>query len=307
LEDAADASVAKGGAFSGEDWVKAVKGQDGWNAKVGKGILQTEAEAASVLRNASNKSIEDVRDNSIKRVQQDTDRLVRDEQARLRSAKNVATAEYRRQVKAIEKEYESSVKNTGVSRGKMERFTDALDKWKAQLRDIDSQIAKLEGAHTKLKEFMPKANSTIFQQMFATSLLASAFSIGGAVAGGMASGAIATAMAAATGLSAQSTQRFLAGQTAVQKAGASVADILIDVNNKIEAKFGVSANRLAAQRGAQPTRDGVMFNNDIKASIRRLPNANKAQIFRRLEKDGKLEAFKAEDPGFYRELEAAAR
>ena len=308
LEDAADASVAKGGAFSGEDWVNAVKGQDGWNAKVGKGILQIEAEAASVLRNASNKSIEDVRDNSIKRVQQDTDRLVLDEQARLRSAKNIATTEYRRQVKAINDEYASSADRTGASRGKMERLTEALAKWKAQLKDIDSEIAKLEGAHKRLKEFIPADDNTIFAQMFATGLLAGAVGLGAYAGGpGGAAGGIAGGMALAAALSRPGTQRLLAGQTGIQKAGASLADILIDVNNKVEAKFGVSANRLAAQSGAQPTRDGVIFNNDVKASIRRLPAANKAQIFRSVEKAGKLEAFKAEDPGFYRELEAATR
>jgi hypothetical protein len=307
LEDASEASIAKGGAFSGEDWVTAAAGQSTQTATVGMGILQREAEAASALRNASNKGIEGVRDNSIKRVKKDTAKIVADEKARLNSAKKIAAAEYDQQKKAIQAELVSSQDRTRTSLGKMERLTEAKDRFQSQMRDINSQVAKLEGAEKRLKEFMPEGNNTIFQQMFATSLLASAFTFGGAAAGGMAGGAIATAMAAATALSAQSTQRFLAGQTAVQKAGASVADILIDVNNKIEAKFGVSANRLAAQRGAQPTRDGVMFNNDIKASIRRLPNANKAQIFRSVEKAGKLEAFKAEDPGFYRELEAAAR
>ena len=260
------------------------------------------------MRNASNKGIEDVRDNSIKRVQQYTDKLVLDADARFRSAKNMATAEYKRQVKAINDEYQSSAKNTADSRGKMERFTDALAKWKAQLKDIDSEIAKLEGAHKRLKEFIPADDNTIFAQMFATSLLAASVGLGAYAGGpGGAIGGIGGGMALAAALSRPGTQRLLAGQTGIQKAGASLADILIDVNNKVEAKFGVSANRLAAQRGAQPTRDGVMFNNDVKASIRRLPAANKAQIFRSVEKAGKLEAFKAEDPGFYRELEAAAR
>lgn len=308
LEDAADSSVAKGGAFSGEDWVNAVKGQDGWNARVGKGMLQVEAEAASALRNASNQGIEGVRDNSIKRVQQDTDRLVRDEQARLRSAKNIATTEYRRQVKAINDEYASSAARTGASRGKMERLTEALDKWKAQIQDIDSQVAKLEGAEKRLKRFMPSGDNTIFEQMFATGLLAGAVGLGAYAGGpGGAVGGIAGGVALATALTRPGTQRFLAGQTGVQRAGASLADILTDVNNRVEAKFGVSTTRSAAQGAAQTTRDGVMFNNDIKASIRRLPAANKAQIFRSVEKSGKLEALKAEDPGFYRELEAAAK
>jgi hypothetical protein len=307
LEDAADASVAKGGAFSGEDWVNAVKGQDGWNAKVGKGILQIEAEASAALRNASNKGIEGVRDNSIKRVRQDTDRLVLDEQARLTSAKRVATDEYNKQKAAIISDMGASQKRTLESQGKMERLTALTDQWEARMRGIDSEIARLKDAKKRLGELTPKGNSTIFQQMFATGLISTAFGFGGAAGAGLAGGAIAGAIMAAQGLSTQSVQRILAGQTGVQRAGASLADILTDVNNRVEAKFGISTTRASAQGSAQTTREGVMFSNDTKASIRRLPNANKAQIFRAVEKSGKLEAFKAEDPGFYRELEAAAR
>jgi hypothetical protein len=306
LEDAASASVAKEGAFSGEDWVNAVQGQDWFNASVGKGILQLEAEAAAALRNASNQGIEGVRDNSIKRVQQNTDRLVRDEQARLRSAKNVATTEYRRQVKAINDEYAASASRTAGSRGKMERLTDALDKWKAQMREIDSQVAKLEDAQKRLKRFMPSGDNTIFEQMFATGLLAGAVGLGAYAGGpGGAVGGIAGGVALATALTRPGTQRFLAGQTGAQKSGAALADILSDVSNRIESRFGMSSSRVAGQSAAQPTREGVMFNNEVKASIRRLPDARKAQILMSIERSGKLEALKAEDPGFYRELAAA--
>lgn len=308
LEDAAEASINRQGAFSGEDWVNAAAGQSSRTATVGRGILQAEAEAAAALRIASNKSIENVRDKSIKRVKRETARIVDDEKARTKSARKLIQSSYQQEVAAVRRQFEASSKTTQDSTELRLRLAAAKDKFGVQMKDIDSQVEKLTNAERRLKEFMPESNNTIFQQMFATGLLASALGLGAYAGGtGGAAGGIAGAMALAAGLSRPGTQRFLAGQTAIQRSGANVADILTDVANKVEAKFGVSTTRLAAQSAAQPTRDGVMFNNVVKSSIRKLPNARKAQIFRRIESSGRLETLRAEDPGFYRELEAAAR
>lgn len=305
LEDAAEASISRQGAFSGEDWVNAAAGQSSRTATVGEGILQAEAEAASALRNASNKSIEDVRDRSIKMVKQQTARIVDDEKAKTKGAKKLIESSYKQEVEAVRRQFEASKKSTQDSTELRLRLAAAKDKFSTQMSDIDAQVVKLTDAEKRLREFMPDGNNTIFQTMFATSLLAGVFGLG--ATGGQATGAIGAAVALGAGLSRQGTQRFLAGQTGVQRAGASVADILTDVGNRIEARFGISATRSAAQSAAQPTRDGVMFNNDVKASIRRLPDARKAQIFRSIESSGRAEALRAEDPRFYRELEAAAR
>lgn len=308
LEDAAWGSIAKEGAFSGEDWVKAASGQSSRTATVGEGILQAEAETAKKLRDASNKGIEAVRDNSIKRVQQNTDRLVADEKAKFRSAKSVISSEYSQQVKAAKAQFAASKKSSQDSMELKLKLAAAKDKFGTQMNDIDSQVAKLEDANKRLSEFMPGGDNTIFQQMFATSLLAGAVGMGAYSGGtGGAFGGIVAAAGIAAGLSTQSAQRALAGQTSTQRAGAAVADILTDVSNRMEAKFGISATRSAAQGAAQPTREGVMFNNDIKASIRRLPDSRKSQIFNSIERAGKLEQFKAQDPGFYKELESATR
>lgn len=308
LEDASEASIARQGAFSGEDWVKAAAGQFSRTATVGKGILQAEAEASAALRIASNKSIETVRDKSIKKVQRETARLVDDEKARLKSAKKLIQSSYQQEVAAIRSQFEASTKTIRDSKNMKLRLAEAKDKFSVQMKDMDSQLEKLQSAHRRLKDFMPEANNTIFQQMFATGLLASALGLGAYAGGaGGAAGGIAGAMALAAGLSRQGTQRFLAGQTSMQKSGAILADVLTDVANKAEAKFGLSTTRLAAQSAAQPTRDGVIFNNEVKSSIRRLPDARKAQIFRSIERAGRLDALMAQDPSFYRELEAAAR
>lgn len=308
LEDAAEASIKRQGAFSGEDWVSAAAGQSSRTATVGKGILQAEAEAAAALRSASNKSIEDVRDQAIKRVKQETAGLVDDEKARTKSARKLVQSSYQQEVAAVRRQFEASRKTTQDSTELRLRLAAAKDKFGVQMKDIDSQVEKLTSAEGRLRELMPSGDNTIFQQMFATGLLASALGLGAYAGGsGGAAGGIIGAMALAAGLSRPGTQRFLAGQTSLQQSGAAVADILTDVSNRIESRFGLSSSRVAAQSSAQPTREGVIFSKEVKASIRRLPASRKAQIFKSIENSGRLEALRAEDPSFYKELESATR
>jgi hypothetical protein len=307
LEDAAEKAISKEGAFSGEDWVKAASKQSKRTATIGEGVLQKEAEMSVSLRNASNKTIEDTRDNTIKRVNKETNRLIEDEKARIKSEKRVITQEYQQQIREAKNKFNASSKGIKETTEFRINRVNAKDRWETQLKDIDGQIAKLEEAQKKLKRLLPKGDNTIFEKMFATSLLAGVFGLGGAAVGGFSTGPIIAAIGLAGGLSTQPAQRLLAGQTQLQKTGASIADKINEVFNRTEAKFGVSPTRAAALAAAQPTREGVMFNDEVKASIRKLPNKRKADIFRSIEMSGKLEIFKAQDPAFYKELANAAR
>ena len=111
---------------------------------------------------------------------------------------------------------------------------------------------------------------------------------------------IVTGSIGANILAREVTQRLLAGQTAGQ---AAIRKGVSDIGEGVELREGFVPS--AVEKAVVP--QGVMFSEERKEALRKMPVSGKAALYRNLKaKEGSLDRLKAEDPKLFKELEKAA-
>ncbi len=309
LEDAVSTATGRNkdlqGAFTTDDWIAANKKQGSYFSSVGEGVLQKDAQDVSKLAKQRKELIEGNAKKDAEVLQKNAEEAITAEKVLLKNQQRQLQTDNQAKKRTIQREFEASKKTAKDSQQKAIALAEEKARFKQAMSTIDNDINKIEQGQKFFKETVVKDGS-IFERLFATSLLASAtgglgLGIGGTFGLGVATVGVGTARL----LSSQSTQRLLAGQTGFQRAGSAMAQRLDESAQKLAERTGVSYRPVAAAAIAPDAGDKTVFNEQTKRSIMKQNQLSKSRIYKGLENAGKLGALEAQDPEMYRQLKNA--
>lgn len=296
---------ARAGAFDASDYLDAVKGFSARFAARGQGRLQQEAQSVAQLSkqnkeniiNLANKEADNIRKESIiERTKLRAD-LTRQKDL-LAKQRDAEIAALRRQ--------QSVVKATEEGRQALQsKIAEVKERYSVQLADLDNQIQRASNETEALKNMMPSNfKGSVFENLFNTALVGQAVLFATPAATESLKATIAYGGAGARLLATETAQRILARQSSGQARLRSLTERLgqrRDVTAVAEAtKLGTPA---AAAQTVQPKE--VMFSEERKQLLRKLPISGRAALYRNLEAKGSLDRLKAEDPKLHAELKRA--
>lgn len=315
LEDAANIAVKKQSAFSADDWISANSRQSKRLATRGKGIYQDEAQKIKNIAAQRDEQIKSVALDTSKTIKKNVDKAISEEKSRLSRAK-VDTAKQLRKEKAdAAKKYRDSRKTANDKAELDIKLAEAKTKYDNNLSEIQSQIEKISASEKVVKEAVQAVSRepTIFESLFANSLLLSSIGAGIVTGGGFGAGIAVSGAGLARGLASENFQRMLAGQTGFQQVGSRMADRFADSANKLAQRYGISAPQIIApsgvalgeELGVVDGKPKLVFSKAAKEAIRNSPFDRKAQVYSGLLKSNRVDLVKSQDPAFFRELKAA--
>lgn len=310
LEDAVSNATGRGkgvqGAFTADDWIVANKTQGTAFSSVGEGALQKEAQDVNnlaairkeLIESNALKDAEQLKQKTIQEIQAER-QLLKAQQRQLKTQTDARRLE-------INRNFEASKKTAKDVRERADALAEESARFKQAMSTIDDDIAKIEKGVKFFQETLPKSGS-VFERLFATSILASVSPTSVAVDDAMNIGLnlAVTGSGVAKGLSTEAAQRFLAGQTGFQRAGSEIAKRLDESAQKLAERTGVNYRPVAAAVVAPDAGNKKVFNEQTKRSIMGQGQLSKARIYTGLQNAGKLEALKAQDPELFKVLKAA--
>lgn len=304
LEDAVSNATGRNkevqGAFTTDDWIIANKSQGTNFSSVGEGVLQKEAQEINNYARQRDKLIKDNAEADAALLKKQATEEINAEKTALKIRKIELFKTNEANKKAIEAQFKASKKTAKDAKETADKLAEENVRFKQAMSTIDSDIAKIERGLKFFDEVGPKDGS-IFERLFATSLLASTLAQGATVGLNLA----AAGTGVANILGRQSTQRFLAGQTGFQQTGSVIAQRLDDAAQKLAERTGVTYRPVAAAVIAPDAGNKKVFNEQTKRSIMGQGQLSKARIYTGLQNAGKLEALKAQDPELFKVLKAA--
>ena len=307
LEDAVSNATGRSkgvqGAFTADDWIVANKSQGTNFSSVGEGALQKEAQEVNNLAAQRKELIESNALRDADNLKKQTLQEVKAERGLLKTQKRQLTTENEARKLEINRAFEASKKTAKDSRERSDLLAEEKARFTQAMSTIDDDIAKLEKGIRFFQETLPKTGS-IFERLFATSILASVSPTSVAVDDAMNIGLnlAVTGSGVAKGLSTEAAQRFLAGQTGFQQAGSAIAQRLDDAAQKLAERTGVNYRPVVAAAVAPDAGDKKVFNEQTKRSIMNQGQLSKARIYTGLQNAGKLQALKAQDPALFKAL-----
>lgn len=304
LDEAANNAVMKKSAFSADDWIKANAQQSKRMATKGQGIFQKEAEEIRDLAKQRDEQIKSLATRTSNNIRKETKRTIAEEGVRLRNLKKQAANDLAKAQKEVTARYNASAKSARDRAELNIRKEELKAQYELRMADIDSQIKKLEDSKKVIDKLTPSENLSIFEQLFATSILATSAGTSYLFGTGFGAG-IAAGITGAAFLAAPATQRLFAGQTAAQQAGARLADKVADASLKLAERYGINIPSSIAATAGEGQRQQMVFSQKSKESIRNSSNTVKAQVYRGLLNAGRINIVKEQDPVFFRELKAA--
>lgn len=304
LEDAVSNATGRNkevqGAFNTDDWIVANKSQGTNFSSVGEGALQKEAQEINNYARQRDKLIKDNAEADAAALRRQAIEEINAEKSALRTRKIEQFKTNEANKRAIEAQFTASKKTAKKAKERADRLAEEDIRFKQAMSTIDDDIAKIERGLKFFKEVGPKDGS-IFERLFATSLLASSVAQGATVGLNLA----AAGTGVANVLGRQSTQRFLAGQTGFQQTGSAIAQRLDESAQKLAERTGVNYRPVAAAAVAPDAGDKRVFNEQTKRSIMGQGQLAKARIYTGLQNAGKLQALKAQDPALFKALKDA--
>jgi hypothetical protein len=310
LEDAVSNATGRGkgvqGAFTADDWIVANKSQGTNFSSVGEGALQKEAQEVNNLAAQRKELIESNALRDAENLKQRTMQEVKAEKELLKTQRRQLTTQNEARRLEINRAFEASKKTAKDVRERADLLAEEKARFTQAMSTIADDIAKLEKGVKFFQETLPRTGS-IFERLFATSILASVSPTSVAVDDAMNIGLnlAVTGSGVAKGLSTEAAQRFLAGQTGFQQAGSAIAQRLDDAAQKLAERTGVNYRPVAAAAIAPDAEDKKVFNEQTKRSIMKQGQLSKARIYTGLQNAGKLQALKAQDPALFKALKDA--
>lgn len=310
LEDAVSTATGRNkdlqGAFTTDDWIAANKKQGSYFSSVGEGVLQKDAQDVSKLSKQRKELIETNALKDAENLKQRTMQEVKAEKELLKTQRRQLTTQNEARRLEINRAFEASKKTAKDVRERADLLVEEKTRFTQAMSTISDDIAKLEKGIKFFQETLPRTGS-IFERLFATSILASVSPTSVAVDDAMNIGLnlAVTGSGVAKGLSTEAAQRFLAGQTGFQQTGSAIAQRLDDAAQKLAERTGVNYRPVAAVAIAPDAKDKTVFNEQTKRSIMKQNQLSKSRIYKGLENAGKLGALKAQDPEMYRQLKNA--
>ena len=295
---------ARGGAFTAEDYLNAVKTFSPRFAARGQGRLQRDAQELAVVTKQNKNNIislaNEQADKILKDAIRDRAKLGRD----FRNKKDLLQRQEKEEIAALRREL-AVVKATEEGKKALKlRIEDVKQKYAIQMANLDEAAGKAKSELDSLKTLMPSSfQGSVFENLFNTAI------VGQAVLAPAEAGikeTLATGFVGARVLASETTQRILARQTKGQqklrqmtgKAGQALADRGLTPSQTIGAQAGAVGQVTAPKQ--------VLFSEDRKNAIRKMPTSGKANLYKSLEARGYLDRLEAEDPKLFRELQKAA-
>jgi len=299
---------ARMGAFDASDFLAAIKEHSKRFVARGQGRLQEEAQslAASTQRNKenvlalANREADDIRKQAIK------DRSALSNS--LQKQKDKIKAEADEQIAQLKRQKQVQEAGATGRRDLDFKITEVKERLSLQLADIDSKIARAQQELNALTEMMPSSfNPSVFESLFNSALVGQAMGLFIPKTSEQITSTLVTGSVGANILAREVTQRILAGQTAGQAAIRRGVSAVGDVAEKVGATTAMTTGGQAGAAGQLVVPQGVMFSEERKETIRKMPIGGKAALYKNLEaKEGALDRLKAEDPKLFNELKSAA-
>jgi len=305
IDDAAYNAVKKKSAFSADDWIRANAKQSKRMAVRGKGIFQKEAEEIRDLAKQRDEQIKLVAKKTSDNIMKDAKKAINEEKLRLSNLKKQAASDLAKARKEVTARYNASAKSASDKAELDLRIEEFKSQYKIRIADIDSQIKKIQDSQKIINEIVPSKEPSTFESLFASSLIATSLGAGVFVSGAFGAGIALAGVGGAATLAAPATQRFFAGQTAVQQAGARFADSIGDVASKLARRYGINVPSSIAAVTGEGARQEMVFGEKARESIMSSSNAVKSQVYSGLLRNGRIDTVKEQDPVFFRELKAA--
>tara|TARA_Y100001973_G_C5203728_1_gene339793 strand:- start:968 stop:3451 length:2484 start_codon:yes stop_codon:yes gene_type:complete len=276
----AKASVKAGqrGEFTANQWLQTLGSYSKKLMARGKGLLQEEADKIGDLVNARDKTIEQIANKELQNLFNE-------------SGKKLA-----RETKGLEKELKQLEKDL-VRQNVEEGITKKAIDFKVQ---NDPRVIELKNLKEKnvqhakiLGERAGRLDPTIFERIASTNMTVpqSVGNEGGFINTLLIGSGVAKLAAAKT------TQRMVAGQTALQRG----------VSNIMEREGGLRLPYQAGLAYSTEEQREPIYDRDSIRSLSSADDARKAAAFERLRKTNKLEVLKRSNPRIYNVLEMAAQ
>ena len=205
LRDAVESTSKIKGAFTPEDWHKALDKNNLWDKRYGTGTLRKEADDIISQISASKQSIGRRSNKLAKAKALEIEKVIQDHRDKLAKRVEQLDIKERRVQLGREKDYEKAVE-AAMNKPEINKITQEIE-------DLDNKLIELKQSRSSEKP-------SWFHALAAHSILGSVIGFGAGI-GGAATGAIAVPAAAyglGKGLASPTGQRILAGQTAPQMA-----------------------------------------------------------------------------------------
>lgn len=302
---------AKAGAFTATEYLDAVRSYSPRFAARGKGRLQAEAQKLAKVNDQNKANILDLADDQVRQV---ANQAIRDRASlanQLSKSKQKLKEELAEEIKELKRQNQVERTSESARESLRLRIVDAKERHALQLNDIDTKIATAKNEAKMIKDMMPSTfDASVFESLFNTSLVGQAVLFATPRVSESLGASIGTSIAAGTGaaniLSRELTQRILARQTEGQ---ASLREATTAAGKALESVGITPATTVGAQAGAVGALVApkeLMFSEERKEMIQRLPESGKKRLYQNLKANGRLERLQAEDPKLFKELKRAA-
>ena len=298
---------ARAGAFDASDYLSALKSFSTRFTARGQGRLQKEAQELAKVTERNKENIIDLANREAGDVAK---KAIKDRSALKQSLEKQRTKIQTEADEQIEKLKRQKQVQGATAQGRQAidlKIAEVKERVTLQLADVDSKIARAKQELNALKELMPSSfQPSVFESLFNSALVGQAAGLFLPSTANQIGSTIVTGSIGSRILAQEVTQRLLAGQTAGQAAIRSGMSAVGDVAEKLGATTAMTTGGQAAAAGQLTVPQGVMFSEERKESIRKMPISGKAALYRNLKnKEGALERLKAEDPKLLKELESA--
>ena len=299
---------ARAGAFTGSDYLNALRSFSPRFSARGGGRLQQEAQELAAVTERNKQNILDLAESEAKRIGNEA---IRDKALLRRQfeiTRNKLKAKEAEEIADIRREL-AIVKST--ERGKellQTRIAQTREKYALQLTNVDEAAAKAKNEMDSLKSLMPSNfQGSVFENLFNTALVGQAVLIPAPSIASKILPTLGFGFGGAKVLSQEITQRILARQTSGQQrlrefSGAAGQAL---ESRGITSPVAQAGGAVGGTTGQFTTPQGVMFDEERKETLRKLPTSGKAALYRNLEAKGVLDKLEAEDPEFFKELQRA--
>lgn len=299
---------ARLGAFDASDYLEALKSYSKRFVARGQGRLQEEAQS---LANSTQKN----KDNILALANREADAIRKQaiqDRAKLTNSlqKQRDKIQAEADAKIADLKRQQQVQKAGAT-GRRDldiRITEVKERLTLQLADVDSKIARAKQELNALKEMMPSSfQPTVFEALFNSALVGQAMGLFIPKVSERIGSTVVTGSIGANILAREITQRLIAGQTAGQAAIRKGVSSIGEVAERLGATTAMTTGGQAGAVGQAVVPQGVMFSEERKEALRKMPISGKAALYRNLKaKEGALDRLKAEDPKLFKELEKAA-
>jgi len=298
---------ARAGAFTGKDYLDALRSFSPRFAARGAGRLQQEAQELAAVTERNKQNILDLADSEARRIAQEATKdkallrrqfqITRDK-LKAKEAEEIAALN---REKAVAKASEQGKELLRI------RIAETKEKYALQLADLDEAAAKAKNEMDSLKTLMPSNfQGSVFENLFNTAIIGQGVTIAAPSIPSQIGSTLALGFGGAKVLSQEATQRILARQTGKQQ---RLREFTEGLGESLETRgIAPTAQTTGLQAGLAGqviTPKGLMFSEERKEMVRKMPTSGKAALYRNLKANNRLDRLEAEDPKLFKELERA--